>query len=621
MSSKPKDKKSIREIFKQSLLNVAKILCIEPYEVTRDIYIKTAISNNIVRLNKCELNNLGGYKVLVSTLFPKSSKESQLCKKNKEYPEVSRRDEILKSFRGYLDTHDNVPTLVEFEEFSGIEQRDVKKVFKSSKEIFQTLSDSDDTVNNLVLNESSFTKNYYTNLLERINKYNRFIVTTAVNNKKVNKKFLNSLKNYASRNDALILVLPCQDVASRKTTYEWNLDPELRDCGVIFKDIYLNDNLFISDIKVSAKQILPLTGLDRFTPEKGSVILASTKQFLKFIPNTHNKQPRCIMTSGAVTENDYESEFYMSKRLSKIASKDHVMGAIVVEIESDEIFHFRQLQSSDTGSIVDLGLEYREDGSVSNLEGTVAVFGDIHCGKQDSDVNQILKNIVSELDVQDIVLHDVFDCESVNHHHINRLAYRASKTMMGKSNLEKEGIQLADYLNDLATCIDGKLVVVESNHNEALGRYLEECRWVTDSENLYYSLDLMQKYIEGHNPLQYMIENKIGLDKDTEVKWLQLDEDYERYGIQLGCHGHLGANGAKGSPSSFENAYNRSVIGHRHSASIYRSVYTVGVSNFNMGYNKGLSSWTITLCLVYSNGCRQLVNCIKKHDGTYSWRV
>ena len=100
----------------------------------------------------------------------------------------------------------------------------------------------------------------------------------------------------------MILILPCEDAANRNSVYKWELSPSLKKCGyVVYRDLYINDNVYISDIKVSAKQIDPLTGLDIFAQSKGTMILASAKQNLKFVPNSNIKLPRALMTTGAVT--------------------------------------------------------------------------------------------------------------------------------------------------------------------------------------------------------------------------------------------------------------------------------------------------------------------------------
>ena len=49
---------------------------------------------------------------------------------------------------------------------------------------------------------------YFEKRDEAIKQHRRFFVTTAVNGKPVNIEFLNSIKNYCEKNNALLLILP-----------------------------------------------------------------------------------------------------------------------------------------------------------------------------------------------------------------------------------------------------------------------------------------------------------------------------------------------------------------------------------------------------------------------------
>ena len=121
------------------------------------------------------------------------------------------------------------------------------------------------------IEEEKYVQEYRDALEEEIKNYKRFVITTAVMGKEVNKAFLASIQNYAARNSALCLVLPCEDVASRgKKAKPIELSADLKDFRVIFKDTYLNKNLCLCAIKMSAKQINPLSGLDRITTKKST---------------------------------------------------------------------------------------------------------------------------------------------------------------------------------------------------------------------------------------------------------------------------------------------------------------------------------------------------------------
>ncbi|MFK5283800.1 hypothetical protein ACI3PL_29915, partial [Lacticaseibacillus paracasei] len=67
------------------------------------------------------------------------------------------------------------------------------------------------------------------------------------------------------------------------------------------------------------------------------------------------------MTTGACTLPKYYDNKFVSKRLSYIADHDHTIGAIIVEIENDKLFHFRQIQADENGSFIDYGVQYNPD--------------------------------------------------------------------------------------------------------------------------------------------------------------------------------------------------------------------------------------------------------------------
>ena len=111
-----------------------------------------------------------------------------------------------------------------------------------------------------IIDANIFTKENLKALQDNIKKHKRFVITTALVGCPVHEGFLESIRTYCKRKDAMLLVLPAADPAS---THNWNLDNKLGVESVVFGDIALNSNLFLCSIKLSAKQIDPTTGLDR----------------------------------------------------------------------------------------------------------------------------------------------------------------------------------------------------------------------------------------------------------------------------------------------------------------------------------------------------------------------
>jgi len=453
-----------------------------------------------------------------------------------------------------------------------------------------------------------------------IKKHKRFIITTAVTGCQVNPDFLNAMKSYCQKMDAHILVLVASDPAHNKFapgakygTIDQNLvdDP---DVSIVLQDIALNSNLQISTIKLAAKQIDQTTGMLRMAANKGSFIFASPKQRMKPVPVAMGKVPYCVMTTGAITFADYVTSNYMSQRTAWIATEDHQPGGLIVEIENKKIYHFRQMQSDENGAFIDLGTQYNWDGTTETVVPTL-VMGDWHSGSTDPKVVKSKMELIKALGVQQAVLHDGFDSMPVNGHEANDTVLKAQRFRDGQLSLEDALKLYAKDINQLIDKLD-KLVIVKSNHDDMLDRWLRKGYYTQEPMNHRLALDLAAQLIDGNDPLKYGVE-RFGLTRTQKVQWLKLDEDFKIAGIQLGAHGHKGPNGSRGNISNMELCYGKSVTGHTHSPQILRGAWQVGTSTLlRLGYNEGPSSWMQTDCLVYPNGARQLINFING-----SWKM
>lgn len=524
---------------------------------------------------------------------------------------TNKKDLVIRSYLRFAKTNGRVPNLPELAK-TGVTREVIRHSFQSITDLHTFVRENHlAELSEYIFDETLFTEDRFSDLVKKTKKHKKFIVTTAVVEKEVHQGFLGALKNYCKRNNAMLLILPCADVASRNKGSEWALDPILRHENVVYNDLALNSNLFVSSIKLSAKHINPLTGLSRIGQRNGSFVYASPKQALEFVATKAKSIPHALMTPGAITLGDYSTDKYMSERTSYIAGIDHIMGAIVIEVADDRLFHFRQVQADKKGSFIDLGTEYSANGSTKQIIPEAFILGDYHSGETDLQAKQAWKEVAKLVKPKNLVLHDLYDGKSISHHDLNKPGKRAAKAMLNQLSLEGEIKGMCSDLNDLLTWVKGDLVIVKSNHDEVLERYLNEGRYVQDPHNHYLSLKLAQKQLEQIDPLKYAAEELFGVSDKSRLKWLLRDEEYRIAHIECGAHGDKGANGAKGSLLSLEKAYGTCVIGHAHTAAILRGVYRVGTSSkMELDYNSGPSSWTHTSCLVYPNGSRQLINVI-----------
>lgn len=457
-----------------------------------------------------------------------------------------------------------------------------------------------------ILDKDFFTRKNFDRIKGELANYNKFVITTAINGCKIDKNFLDAIDSYCQKNSTALIILPSNDPAHNlDNSYSWNFDPLVAERHFVFSDLRLNSNLFISTIKLGAKQIDPITGLARIGQRNGSFIYASPKQRLKYVAVGNNKLPHALMTTGAITIPDYTTVKFMGSRTAYIADEDHVMGAIVVEIENNSLFHFRQIQADKDGSFIDLSKKYKADGSVETCTPEAIILGDLHAGETDFQAVKCFTNLIKEVKPNKLVIHDAFSGMSVNPHEVGKSITQA-KSQIG---LEAELDILTEDLNYFSG-LAKEIVIVKSNHDEFLDRYLESGMYVNHKHNLRISLELSLAMLDGHNPIQFAAERN-NLKNKEKFHWLKRDEDYKIAGVQLAAHGDKGCAGSKGSLKQSELAYQNCIVGHSHSAEILRDSWCVGtLTKLKLNYNVGPSSWTHTSCILYKNGSRQLINCI-----------
>ncbi len=459
--------------------------------------------------------------------------------------------------------------------------------------------------------EKLYSQKALASLRDDVQAHKRFVITTAVTGCNVHDKFYSSIKSYCEAKDAKLLILMAADPAHSPSVKEWGtIAAKLKDETIVLEDTKLNSNFFLSTIKLSAKHIDPTTGLGRIGQRNGTFVYASPKQRLKAVPTSNSSLPHFMMTTGAITVANYKSEAYLSQRTAYIAEHDHVLGAVVVEIVDDKIYHFRQIQADSKGAFFDLGVKYSPSG-ISDSRPEAFVLGDWHAGSTDPLARKAWFDVSAATNPKRIILHDAFDGMSINHHEKNYKILKAKRAERGQLSLEEEFKTMAADLESIAALTD-EVVIVKSNHDQFLERYLQEAHYVSDPHNHRLSLALAMDMLDGKDPLKSAITARLTPATAKKIRWLSIDDDHQIEGIQCGAHGHLGSNGARGSLQSMEAAYGNSVSGHSHTPEILRGAWCVGTSShLKLDYNRGASSWLHSSCLIYQGGSRQLINSIE----------
>lgn len=431
----------------------------------------------------------------------------------------------------------------------------------------------------------------------------KYVITAAQAGAPPNRAFLETLESYCRYNDAELVVLPMSGL----TILEDELHPIFADYNVLGGAKRLGKHVSISDWNIKPQQILPLTGLSRFTATDRTTIFASPKQHRVVVPNSNNSLPKILMTTGAVTKPRYNE----AHRIGQIARRDHRYGAAIVEIEKNGLYHVRNITATVNGEFYDLATLYDGDKQPVMVPPEALVYGDIHAMDLHKGTHKANLAMARAYNPKRLVLHDLFDGMSINHWNVGKLVERHEDYKRSKLSLEKELILTGRVLNDYSTAAgEGEVLVVASNHDERVHRWLQEGRFINEPQNLLLGTQLLAAYLHGHNPLE------IGLGMLSEVggnvTFLTRDDDYKVRGWQLGSHGDKGSNGGRGSQRSREEAYGKSIVAHSHTPSQIRDSIVVGTSSeLQQRYTSGSANgWMHTNCFLYDNGTAQLVNII-----------
>lgn len=462
---------------------------------------------------------------------------------------------------------------------------------------------------------------------EKVDK-KRYVITSAQNSTPVHTKFLASILRYCDEMDAELIVIPYRYKNPTSIWSETNKKEEYWDARIqqyIRKEHFkLNDHFrVVGHIKIQPTAVSPLSGFDGYTGED-SAVFGHPSVELKTIPTPAQKFPKILSTTGAITVPNYTD--------SKAGHKggfNHSLAALVVEIDGER-FYQRHIhaENEETGAFYDLDTYYTPDHTSAGHRIAALVTGDIHAEFHDKNVEKATytdeDSIMNVLQPEVWTIHDLEDFYSRNHHHRGNDLIAYGKHHFGRNNVEESLQVSADFVDKHSR--DGMLnLVVKSNHDEALDRWLREADPKTDPENAtffhymkynqYKNLRKTETGFETIDPFEFWCKNpesQKGLKFIDRTKFLKRDESFVVKDVEIGFHGDIGPNGSRGSIRSFSKVGPKLIIGHSHTPGIFQGVYQVGLSAMlNLEYASGPSSWLHTHCVIYPDGHRTLIHVVK----------
>lgn len=483
-------------------------------------------------------------------------------------------------------------------------------------------------------------ESYYTKLQEvekafagrstaatNVSGFERYVVTSAQNNTPVHDLFLQCLHKFCEVNDARLIVIPYRyknptSIFSVTQRDEERWEPAVVPYLVDDMTRLSNNFVLLGNVKIQPTAIQPLSGFDGYTG-LDSAVIGHPKIQLVTVPTPSQHLPKILTTTGCVTVPNYTD--------SKAGWKGefhHSVAALIVEIDKDGDTHIRHVHGDDmTGHFYDLDKLYTPEEVTDGHRVAALVTGDTHAEFMDDAVKAATytapDSMCAILRPEVIVRHDVEDFYARNHHHRGNDLIAFGKHHFGRDNVE-ESLQVTASFIDETTYPDSVNIIVKSNHDEALDRWLRENEPKFDHENavFYYYMKFNQMRnvrmtdtgFKSIDPFEFWCHNPLdqkGLQSKAQTKFLKRDESFCVSDVELGFHGDQGPNGSRGSIKAFAKIGPKTIIGHSHSPGIHEGCYQVGVSaKLNLEYASGPSSWCHTHCLVYQDGSRSLVHII-----------
>lgn len=429
------------------------------------------------------------------------------------------------------------------------------------------------------------------------------LITWAQNATPVHRPFLNALRAYCKKNDAQLVVIAGRYKnptsmwsASQRSAEVWapELAPFLQN-----QRKKLNANIVLAaDVKTQPTAISPTTGFEGLTGGE-SCVLGHPKVQMRTIATPQNKTPKILTTTGAVTLPNYTDS-----RAGKLGEFHHTFGAVIVELGAST-FHMRHVSAREDGAFIDLDTAYYPNGTTRKAPPYKAVvFGDAHYRFADPKVVKATfakGGLVDTLNPETLIWHDLLDSYSVTHHHDHNPIIQLAKYRAGLNDARRE---VEDTIKWLRKCSKGRnSVVVASNHDDMLSRWIMSASWKNDPTNAEFYLETALHMARSArmeasgaayvDPFQFWVERRV--TKADNILCLRRGQSYMVTGFECGMHGDIGPSGARGTPRNLSRLGVKTFTGHGHSPAIEEGHRRVGTMTYlRLEYTRGPGSWMNT---------------------------
>jgi len=444
----------------------------------------------------------------------------------------------------------------------------------------------------------------------------RFLITWGQSNTPVHKGFLKNMEAYAKYIDADILCIAGRYSSPHSLSSSKNLEAKEKNLKNTWDSSilpYLDANrhnlhehlVVLSDVKIQPTASTPLSSLNGLTGLE-SCIVGHPRSHLKFLPVLDGYPSKLLLTTGACT-----IENYTDSKIGKQSSFNHHIGCVIVELDGD-IFHIRQIIAEKNGNFYDLNNRLINGVVHDNNKIEVAVLGDIHLTSEDKENVDVSFKMLEKLNPKHVILHDIIDHSSISHHEKRNPFLLLQREEDGSNSLKRELDYMVNWFKERPKY---NYIVPSANHNDFIDRWLQGEDWRKEGNKALY-LKYANITAQGLAPkgiTAYILETEF-----DHIKCLGVDESYNVLGFELSLHGNRGSSGSRGSAIQFKNLNVRNVTGHSHTALKMDGHLCVGtLTKLRMGYNLGMSNWSVSNVVIYPNGKAQHIHITRGRYTTF----
>ena len=425
-----------------------------------------------------------------------------------------------------------------------------------------------------------------------------YLITWAQAHTPIDGKLWENMLTYAKRIGAKIIVLPGTylnyNSSFKKMVTVWDervVDYIYASEGSLFKHLTI-----IPDADILPTASMPLTGMESVTGIESSII-GHPRQHKVVIPTLKNSRRKMMATTGSITLPNYRRA-----RVGKKANTHHKMGFVIAEKINKEEFVMRHVEALADGSFQDIIFKVADGSVTKSAKWSAVVNGDTHLSKEDKEMLRETRRLVRLGKPEFTIWHDLFDGYSINHHDQKDFVSQVVKERKNLNNLQAEVDMSMEFI---AQWQDTNMIIIPSNHNDWLDKWVRLGSGGKDLKNAPLFNELQKVLFEEKAPkglYAYLIDQRFG----KKVTTLSRDESFMVATHECNNHGDLGANGAKGVPSTFKRLNTKIVSADKHFLYTYDHAYGVGVTTrLDHGYNRGMSPWVQSSGLIHANGTFQ----------------